>query len=197
MTKTHLIVLALVATLVSPSYGQGITQVQEKNARKGFWFSGGLGVGSVGADCDDCSDDRSTGFSSNIRLGGTLGGGRFLLGGEAAGWIRSESGIDQNMAFTSFVFVWYPSRTGAFFLKLGLGGMYYKADDGVDELTATAPAGSFGLGYDFRVARNLSLTPYFNSLATSSVEAKFNGVSIPGLDLTTNLVQLGLAISVH
>jgi hypothetical protein len=131
-------------------------------------------------------------------LGGTLGGGRFLLGGETNGWLHSELGVNENMAFASFVFVWYPARTGAFFLKFGVGGMYYRAEDGFDELTATAPAGSFGLGFDIRVGRNVSLTPYLNSLATSSVEAKFNGQTIPtGGDLKTNLVQLGMAISVH
>lgn len=194
--KSLLAAILSAAILALPLQAQE-TQPQVKNARSGFWFSGGLGWGSVGADCDGCTSDRTGGFSGNIRLGGTLGGGRFLLGGESNGWFHSESGVNENMGFASFIFVWYPSRTGAFFLKFGIGGMYYKADDGIDEITATAPAGSFGLGYDFRVGRNLSLTPYLNSLATSSVEAKFNGVSIGGLDITTNLIQVGLAITVH
>lgn len=191
--------LAALALVILPLIGLQAqeTQEQAKNARSGFWFSGGLGWGSVGADCTGCTSDRTGGFSGNIRLGGTLGGGRFLLGGESNGWLHSESGIDENMGFASFVFVWYPSLRGAFFLKFGVGGMYYKADNGFNEVTATAPAGSFGLGYDIRVARNLSLTPYLNSLATSSVEAKVNGVKVPGIDITTNLIQVGLAISVH
>lgn len=194
--RSVLAALALAAVLAVPADGQE-AQTQEKNPRHGFWFSGGLGWGSVGVTCDACSDDRVNGFSGNVRMGGTLGGGRFLLGGETNGWYHSESGVTQNMGFLSFVFVWYPARTGAFFLKFGLGGMYYRADDGFDELTATAPSGSFGLGYDIRVARNLSLTPYVNGLATSKIEARINGTSIPGLDVTTNLFQFGLALSVH
>lgn len=169
---------------------------ERPNTRQGFWFSGGLGAGSAG--CTGCGLDRATHLSGNIRMGGTLAGGRFLLGGETNGWIRAESGVDQIMSFASFVFVWYPARAGAFFLKFGLGGMGYMADLGIDEITATAPAGSFGLGYDIRVGRNLSLTPYLNSLATSAVEAKVNGQTLStGGDIKASLVQLGLAISVH
>jgi len=49
---------------------------QAQNARDGFWFSGGLGYGTLG--CNDCSG-RTGSISGNLSLGGTISQ-RFLLG---------------------------------------------------------------------------------------------------------------------
>ncbi len=98
----------------------------------------------------------------------------------------------------SFIATIYPSAAGAFFLKVGLGGMSYRADDGTTEIPSTAPAGSLGAGYDIRVGDNFSLTPFINVLATSAVSFKVNGISVPsGLDLKINLAQLGLGLTWH
>jgi hypothetical protein len=167
------------------------------NTRQGFWIGLGLGTGSAGLDCTSCSDDRVGGLSGNVRLGGSVSPS-VLLGGETNGWSHSESGLDEVLGFASFVALWYPSRAGAFYLKFGLGGMSYKADDGVDELTATAPAGSFGLGYEFRVGPNFSVTPFFNSLVTSAVDVQFNGDPLPtGEDIKVSLLQLGVGVTWH
>ena len=170
---------------------------EPRNAHKGFWISVGLGTGSAGVDCSSCSNDRTNGFSGGLRLGGTLSQ-QWLLGFESNGWFHSESGVDETLAFGNVVAAWYPSRTGAFYLKFGLGGMSYKATDGVDDLTATAPAATLGIGYDFRVGRNFSVTPYLNSLATSAASFKVNGTSAPtNEDITISLVQFGVAASWH
>jgi hypothetical protein len=194
VNKALILAAGMLASVTLPALGQ------RPNTRQGFWFSGGMGAGSAGVDCSGCATDRFTGLSGYIRMGGTLGRGRFLLGGETNGWVHSESGMDETMGFGSFVFLWYPGRAGAFFLKFGVGGMSYKATQGGSsfDLTATAPAGSFGLGYDIRIGRNVSLTPYLNSLASSPVEAKIGGQTITGVpDIKLNLVQVGLAITAH
>lgn len=49
---------------------------------------------------------------------------------------------------------------GAFYLKFGLGRMSYEAQAPVLDLTATAPRGSFGLGCEIRVGRNVSIVPF-------------------------------------
>lgn len=166
------------------------------NLRQGFWIGFGLGGGSIGVECDICSNDRTGGFSGNLKLGGTLSQS-FLLGGETNGWLHSETGLDEQMAFASIVGVWYPSKTGPFYLKIGLGGMSYVADDGANELKATAPSGSFGLGYDFRVTSNMSVTLWLNSLASSPVDLEFNGVKISTDNITLNLVQIGAGLTWH
>jgi hypothetical protein len=167
------------------------------NPRQGFWIGVGLGAGSAGVDCTSCDNTRKTGFSGNLRLGGTLSR-HLLLGGETNGWVFSESSVDYSMGFGSLVLLWYPSATGAFYLKVGVGGMSYTAKGGGAELTATAASGSFGLGYEFRVRRNMSLNLYLNSLASAPASFKFNGVSAPtGEDIKLNLVQFGLGLTWH
>ncbi len=48
------------------------------------------------------------------------------------------------------------------------------------------------------MGRNFSLTPFINSLATSAVSFKLNGVNVPsGEDIKINLVQIGLGVTWH
>jgi hypothetical protein len=143
-----------------------------------------------------CSTDRTSGSAGYLRLGGTLSP-IFQLGGESNGWFHSSGGVDETLGFASFIANIYPSRAGAFFLKVGIGGMSYRADDGVAVITATAPSGSLGAGYDIRVGRNFSLTPFINSLATSAVSFKVGGVTITTDDFKVNLVQIGLGVTWH
>jgi hypothetical protein len=167
------------------------------NPRRGFWIGFGLGAGSAGVDCQSCTSDRTTGFSGYLRLGGTLSR-HLLLGGETNGWVHSESGVDQSIGYGSVVLLWYPSATGAFYLKFGVGGMAYSAKGGGSEITATAASGSFGLGYEFRVRPNMSVNLFLNSLASAPASFKFNGVSAPtGVDIKLNLVQLGVGLTWH
>lgn len=170
---------------------------QRPNTREGFWIGLGGGFGSVGTDCQACTTDRTTGGAAYLRLGGTLSP-MFLLGGESDAWFHSASGVNEALAFASFIATIYPSRTGAFFLKLGIGGMSYRADDGVTVLTAEAPSGSLGAGYDIRLGRNVSLTPFVNGLGTSAVTFKLNGVTMSGgEDIKINLLQVGLGVTWH
>jgi hypothetical protein len=170
----------------------------DRNARQGFWIGFGVGAGSVGADCSGCSNDRTGGFSGYLRMGGTLSR-HLLLGGEANGWSHSENGADESMGFGSLVLLWYPSATGAFYLKFGIGGMTYTADiPSIGKIEATAGSGSFGLGYEFRVRPNMSLNLFLNSLASAPASWKLSGVSVPtGQDIKLNLVQLGVGLTWH
>lgn len=167
------------------------------NPRQGFWIGFGLGAGSVGADCTNCDNSRTNGLSGYFRLGGTLSP-HLLLGGETNGWARSESGVDETMGFGSAVLLWYPSATGPFYLKFGLGGMSYQAKGGGNKLTATAAAGSLGLGYELRLKRNMSLNFFANALASAAASFKYNGVTAPtGEDIKLNLLQVGLGLTWH
>jgi hypothetical protein len=173
------------------------TDAQRPNTREGFWIGFGLGGGSVGVDCPTCSEDRTTNTSGYFKLGGTVSP-RVLMGFESNGWTNSEVAFDESLGFASFIVAWYPSATGAFFLKGGVGAMAYVAEDGVDELTATAAAGSIGLGIDIRIGRNLSLTPYMNIFSSSPAKFRFNDIPAPaGQDITANLVQIGLGLTWH
>jgi hypothetical protein len=191
--------LILIGTLLA--CGGGFAQAQSgsrANTRQGFWFGFGLGGGSAGTDCTtSCSSDRFTGASGYFRLGGTLSRS-LLVGVESNGWLHSEGGVDESIGFGSVVALWYPSPTGALYVKVGLGGMRYRADDGVDVLTATGPSASLGLGYEMRLGRNMSLVPYLNSLASSSVKLRINGAPVSTNEaISLNLFQFGLGITWH
>jgi hypothetical protein len=167
------------------------------NTREGFWIGFGLGDGSAGLDCTTCSNDRFGGFSGYFRLGGTLSRS-VLLGFESNAWVHSEGGTDESIGFGSIVALWYPSRTGALYLKFGLGGMTYRADDGVDIYTATAPSASLGIGYEVRLGRNFSVLPFLNSLASSAVVLHVNGMTVPvSEDISFSLVQFGVGATWH
>ena len=192
-------VLLLLATLMAVGGAVEAQSHHRANTRQGFWIGFGLGDGSAGLDCDQCETNRIDSWSGYLRMGGTISPS-VLLGGETNGWFHhdSDTDIDENIGFASFIVMWYPSRKGALYLKLGVGGMAYKADDGVDELTATAPSVSLGVGYEFRVGTNFSIAPYLNTLASSAVTVKINGTSVPtNGDITLSLVQLGLGLTWH
>src|SRR5947207_5647042 len=65
-----------------------IAQAQNAQARQGFWFSGGLGYGSLG--CDNCGS-REGGVSGGLSLGGTITP-RLLVGVGTSGWTKSQQG---------------------------------------------------------------------------------------------------------
>jgi hypothetical protein len=150
--------------------------------RRGFWFSGGLGYGSLG--CDDCTG-REGGLTGGLQLGGSISQ-KVLLGGGTAGWTKSEGGVTLTAGTLVALIRFYPSATGGFFLLGGLGiGSIHVEVDGFGSDTETGAGALLGLGYDIRVGENVSLTPFWNGFAarTSNADA--------------NVGQLGLSITLH
>jgi hypothetical protein len=150
--------------------------------RRGLWFSGGLGWGSLG--CEDCSG-REGGLSGGIQLGGSVSP-KFLLGAGTTGWTRNEDGVTLTVGTVVALFRFYPSATGGFFLLGGLGlGTIHLAVDGFGSDTETGGGALLGLGYDIRIGESVSLSPFWNGFAarTSNADA--------------NVGQLGLSITLH
>lgn len=158
---------------------------QRAQTRDGFWFAAGPGWGSLG--CGDC-EGRESGMSGALALGGTLND-RWLLGGTANGWTKSEDGATLTVAVVTALARFYPMAASGFFVQGGLGF-------GKVEVGATFEGSSFsvgesgagailGIGYDVRVSSNISVSPYWNAYAMST-------------DLfDANVGQLGLALTVH
>jgi hypothetical protein len=167
------------------------------NTRQGFWAGFGLGGASVEMDCSSCSNFRFTGPSGYVRLGYTLSR-RILLGVESGGWVHSTSDIDDSIWLASVVALWYPLPAGALYVKLGYGRVGYHSDDGGNVFTAKARSASIGLGYEVRVRGNISLVPFVNGLATSSVQQYRDGVAIGyGNDFAINVIQFGVGATWH
>jgi hypothetical protein len=150
--------------------------------RHGFWFTGGLGYGSLG--CDGCGT-RFGGASGGIALGGTLSP-KFLLGVGTTGYYRTDGPLTETLGTLDARILFYPSRTGNFYLTTGLGlGSWTDDYSGFGSVSETGVGFVLGLGYDIRVGRSVSLTPFWN------------GVGISTSSTNANLGQLGLNIAIH
>jgi hypothetical protein len=155
---------------------------QNAQIRDGFWFSGGLGYGSLG--CDNCGGSRESGISGGVSLGGTITP-RFLLGVGSDAWARSQQGATLTVGTLDARVRFYPSTTGGFFLTGGLGVGSVSAGGSGFTATETGLGMLFGLGYDVRVARNTSLTPYWS------------GFAMRNSNTDANVGQVGLAVTLH
>jgi hypothetical protein len=146
-------------------------------ARDGFWFNLGMGFGTLG--CEDCIG-REDGLSGGLSLGSVVSD-RVLIGigttgfaKEVAGEILSVGTLDARMRF-------YPVRTSGFFLNGGIGvGSLSFAGDSEFGLGLM-----LGLGWDIRVGKNVSLTPFWNGFAMSNSNAD------------ANVGQLGIGFTIH
>ena len=155
---------------------------QGSHTREGFWFNGGLGYGSLG--CQDCTG-REGAVSGGLAIGGTLSQ-KVLLGAGTTGWTKSESGATLTVGTLTAQIRFYPSATGGLYLLGGLGLGSIRAElDGFGSETEVGPGALLGLGYDFRVGQNVSLTPYWNGFATTTANAD------------ANVGQLGLSVTIH
>ena len=149
----------------------------EEPRREGVWFSVGLGLGSLG--CEEC-DGREAGLSGGLAVGGTLNQ-HVLLGVGTTGFARSFDGDVLSVGTLDGRIRVYPSRRSGFFLNggVGLGSLSYLGESewGLGVM--------LGLGWDIRVGRNVSITPFWNGSAmeNSRVDANFG--------------QLGVGITIH
>lgn len=150
-------------------------------SRGGFWFSGGLGVGSLG--CEDC-DEREVSGMADIALGGTLGD-RLLLGAALSGWSKEEDGATLTVSTLEARVRFYPIAEKGFYLTGGLGLGTIRAEfDRFDE-SENGLGLTLGLGWDIRVGRNVSITPFWHGTAVSADESD------------ANFGSLGVAVTIH
>jgi hypothetical protein len=104
-----------------------------------------------------------------------------LIGGATTAWTNS-SGASLTVGTLVAAIRFYPSATGGFFILGGLGVGTIGADITDFE---TGPAALVGVGYDIRVGRNLSITPFWNGFAVNTSNAD------------ANVGQLGVGVTIH
>jgi hypothetical protein len=177
-------VLALASISVGFA-GNALAQYQQNRpdqSRHGFWFSAGLGYGSLG--CQNCSG-RTGGLSGNIAFGGTLSP-KLLLGVSSNGWVKSENGTTLTVNAITAAARFYPSARGGFFLLGGLGlGTVSASITGAGSGSETGWGALLGLGYDIPLSHSFRLTPYWNGFAMNSS------------NVDANVGQIGLGITVQ
>ncbi|WP_396202676.1 hypothetical protein [Gemmatimonas sp.] len=173
--------LAVAAFSLAMATATTVEAQGKAQTRKGFWITGGLGGGSLG--CDDC-EGRESGATAQIALGGTLTP-RFQLGATSNAWSKSVDGVTISQSGLMALAKFYPSATGGFFLQGGLGvGRFEVGDDSLTE-GITGTSAILGIGYDWRVGKNFSVTPFFNGIGGSFDEG------------SANFNQLGISLTWH
>jgi hypothetical protein len=161
---------------------------QHAQTRQGFFFSGGLGHGSMALGCDDCEGlGREGGVNGYFTLGGTLSP-QVLLGVETNGWVKSSNGNWQTLGSLMATAYFYPRTAQGLFVKAGLGGSSLIGDYNVLDQDLAAESGLgllVGAGYDVRIGGNTSVTPY-----VTYVRGSFDGAA-------ANVFQAGLGLTLH
>jgi hypothetical protein len=173
-----LLVGAASAAAQTPTTPTPAPEPVNKQLHSGFWFNGGLGYGTLG--CSECDGEREGGLSGNLTFGGTVNQ-RFLIGFGTAGFVKEVDGETLTQGHYDARIRFYPSRTNGFFLTggAGLGVVSFagESDKGFSLL--------LGLGYDIRVGKNVSLTPFWNGYAMSAN------------DIGWNVGQIGIGVTIH
>ena len=144
-------VLAALAAAATPLAGQ------RPQTREGFWIGFGFGAGSARETCDGCGDTTVTGFTGFVKIGGTVTP-KLLLAGDVHVWTKDYNPGTEALGSVTMIAQYYPNVRSGFFVKGGLGFADYDFSDG-GSVRGTGPGAILGLGYDIRVARNLSITP--------------------------------------
>jgi hypothetical protein len=195
---TRLVVL--LGSLAALALGRDLAAQQQRQARDGFWFGAALGGGWAGVSCQICKGGYRRGLSGALRLGGGVSRA-VLIGAEVAAWRTTidtnAKTVHQSLAAFGAAAYWYPSRRRPLYLKLGIGLVTHRADDGTDVITSTAIGPLLGVGYEWPVSARLLVSPFINvALGIAGGSLKFNGGKIessPGV----SLAQLGLGITWH
>src|SRR2546427_13142256 len=174
---------------------------EERQARDGFWCGAAVGSGWASVSCQICRNTNRAGLSGTLRLGGGVSRA-VLIGAEvAAWWATIDAGantVHQSLAAFGAAAYWYPSRRRPLYLKLGLGFLTHRADDGTDVITSTAIGPQFGVGYEWPVSPHLLMSPFLNvGFGIVAGSLKFNGGQVQNSSPGVSLAQLGLAVTWH
>ena len=124
---------------------------------------------------------------------------QILFGLELNGWRRDIDGTMTTAVNGSFVSYVYLKETSRLFFKGGMGVSWYREDAPVKFPEDTASTTGFGLtvglGYDWRIANDVSLTPAANFTFGSMGNIRHRGFFYPGVQET--VLQLALGLTFH
>jgi len=134
--------------------------------------------------CQDCFD-REGGFSGGLSAGTSISP-RVLLGVGTSSWYKSKDGVAMSTGTFDARMRFYPLIRSGFFLTGGLGLGYASVSDSQFGRDTESGVGAlFGLGWDIRVGRNVSVTPFYN------------GFAMQNANVDLNVGQIGVGITIH
>jgi len=193
----RILITAAILTMLGTSAASAQGNPQR---RDGFTISFGVGAGSAGVTCEGCDSDRETAPAVYLRLGGAYRP-NLILGGEINGWSKQEEdqGVEGTItvATVNAIAQWYPEPAGGFFVSGGLGVGTMRVEAKIPGLATvsdrtTGFAYQAGAGYDIRLGKNFSLTPYATFFGTAGGKVESNNEKIDA-----NVAQIGLGFTWH
>jgi hypothetical protein len=173
----------------------GLREVSDRRSasnRTGLWLSAGIGGGAEAFDARDglgWSDDRG-GAIGYIKVGGTVSPS-LRVGAEFNAWTSryQSQGYDRSLSSVMLIAQWYPAARGDFWLRGGVGLARAEIEPfpnaGQPSFRSDGLATAIGLGYDFRLARNVALVPTID-LAGYRYD-----------DIDDRVLSFGLGITIH
>jgi hypothetical protein len=192
--RVHLSIVVVALALTIPA---NRAAAQRPKTREGFNISFGGGGGSAGVGCSGCGKTRQSGAIFYLNLGGTVNQ-RLTLGGELNGIGYHTTGEDVTIGSLMAVAHFYPEATGGFFLTGGGGATSMVITNNLDrtEVSSRGVGLEGGLGYDVRLGRNFSLTPYASYVKGFGGRISYNGVSTSAR-ADPDYLQVGLGFTWH
>jgi hypothetical protein len=170
---------------------------QHEHTRDGFWIGFGFGYGSAGTSAKDLDGgEREGSLTAHFKTGGTLGQNT-LLGGEINGWTKSEDELTMTMGTMTAAIYYYPMPDSGLFVKGGLGMSFTSVEMLGYEFGSSQSWGLVtGLGYDYRIGKNTSITPVVNYYfgGPSDLESDL-GQTLEGYKF--NVIEFGVGVTFH
>jgi hypothetical protein len=165
--------------------------------REGFTIAFGVGNGSVEVGCSFCNTDRPNDGSGFLRIGRAVRP-NLIIGGEYRGWFHNVDLGTAAVSLTLADVMFYPLRDVGWYVEVGLGlGQYETSDDASNaSLTAKGAAFAIGTGYDIRVGKRFSITPFVSSSRIPGGTVKQNGITAAE-KMEVSLRQIGIAFTWH
>lgn len=190
--RIYTIIIAVALALPATSL-----PAQRPHTREGVNVSFGIGGGSAHLGCSGCGDSRQGGTGFYLNVGGTISP-RFTLGGELDGFGFSNNYEDLTISSLLAVAHVYPEPASGFFFTLGAGLTGAAIQDRLQsvDVNATGFGIEGGLGYDVRLGRNFSLTPYAQFVKGFSGQVSYNSIATPR-QLNPDYYQIGLGVTWH
>ena len=196
------LVALLLGAVTAPLVAQDIRAISSGAERSGFWWGLGLGAAQADVTCDGCPNvDPETFGMLHISLGATLSKsvtlGVQFGGGQKSGAFGSLSSTDVAVGDANVSAYWYPMSAGNLWLQGGLTGVFWQAKDGSSKLSSIGGGLTLGAGYDFRMGRNMSITPSLRGAWGGKGKVTDENGATFDANWQTNFVEAGVAILWH
>lgn len=195
-------VALLLGAVTVPLVAQDIRAISSGPERAGFWWGLGLGGGQADVKCDICPNvDPETFPMLHFTLGATLSPSLTLGvqfgGGQKSGAFGTLSSTDVAVGDANVSLYWYPMSTGNLWLQGGLAGVFYQEKDGSAKVSSVGGGLTLGAGYDFRMGRNMSITPSLRGAWGGKGKVTDQDGNTFDVNFQTNFVEAGVAILWH